>query len=96
MHYPDILHHGAKDGVTGSCHQLLMDAQHSLLIDCGLFQGAETSPLKAIRRRSLGRGSSRQPPPIADHPEFAAGESPLHDCLSRASAFWGTKRLFSV
>ncbi|WP_439888873.1 MBL fold metallo-hydrolase RNA specificity domain-containing protein [Pseudomonas sp. MBLB4123] len=44
MVYPDILHHGAKDGVTGSCHQLLMDAQHSLLIDCGLFQGAETSP----------------------------------------------------
>ncbi|MBS7660944.1 MBL fold metallo-hydrolase [Pseudomonas lalucatii] len=44
MGYPDILHHGAKDGVTGSCHQLLMDAEHSLLIDCGLFQGAETSP----------------------------------------------------
>ncbi|MNQ49660.1 Ribonuclease [compost metagenome] len=43
MDYPDILHHGAKDGVTGSCHQLLMDAEHSLLIDCGLFQGAETS-----------------------------------------------------
>jgi metallo-beta-lactamase family protein len=43
MAYPDILHHGAKDGVTGSCHQLLMDAEHSLLIDCGLFQGAETS-----------------------------------------------------
>lgn len=43
MDYPDILHHGAKDGVTGSCHQLLMDAQHSLLIDCGLFQGAEAS-----------------------------------------------------
>ncbi|WP_025165592.1 MBL fold metallo-hydrolase [Pseudomonas taeanensis] len=43
MDYPDILHHGTKDGVTGSCHQLLMDAQHSLLIDCGLFQGAETS-----------------------------------------------------
>lgn len=30
-------------GVTGSCHQLYMDAQHSLLVDCGLFQGAETS-----------------------------------------------------
>ena len=44
MNYPEILHHGAKDGVTGSCHQLLMDAEHSLLIDCGLFQGAETSP----------------------------------------------------
>ncbi|MBT8765766.1 MBL fold metallo-hydrolase RNA specificity domain-containing protein [Metapseudomonas boanensis] len=43
MLYPDIQHHGAVSGVTGSCHQLLMDAQHSLLVDCGLFQGAETS-----------------------------------------------------
>ena len=43
MDYPDILHHGAKDGVTCSCHKLLMDSEHSLLIDCGLFQGAETS-----------------------------------------------------
>ncbi len=43
MPYPQILHHGAVNGVTGSCHRLLMDDQHSLLIDCGLFQGAETS-----------------------------------------------------
>lgn len=43
LDYPDIFHQSAKDGVTGSCHQLLMDAEHSLLIDCGLFQGAETS-----------------------------------------------------
>ncbi|WP_375740574.1 MBL fold metallo-hydrolase RNA specificity domain-containing protein [Pseudomonas boanensis] len=43
MLYPEIQHHGAVNGVTGSCHQLLMDAQHSLLVDCGLFQGAETS-----------------------------------------------------
>ncbi|CAD5377027.1 Metallo-beta-lactamase family protein, RNA-specific [Pseudomonas sp. OF001] len=43
MAYPQILHHGAAHGVTGSCHQLLLDNQHSLLIDCGLFQGAETS-----------------------------------------------------
>lgn len=40
---PTVLHHGAKNGVTGSCHQLLIDAHNSLLIDCGLFQGAETS-----------------------------------------------------
>lgn len=39
----EIIHHGARDGVTGSCHQLRMDDQHSLLIDCGLFQGAEVS-----------------------------------------------------
>lgn len=36
-----IEHHGAKTGVTGSCHQLHIDADHSLLIDCGLFQGNE-------------------------------------------------------
>ncbi|HAB91546.1 MAG TPA: MBL fold hydrolase, partial [Pseudomonas sp.] len=40
---PEILHHGAKNGVTGSCHQLIIDDKNSLLIDCGLFQGAETS-----------------------------------------------------
>ncbi|MDF2073448.1 MBL fold metallo-hydrolase [Pseudomonas mendocina] len=44
MRYSDILHHGAVSGVTGSCHQLQMDDEHALLIDCGLFQGAETSP----------------------------------------------------
>lgn len=38
-----IIHHGGRHGVTGSCHQLVIDAEHSLLIDCGLFQGAETS-----------------------------------------------------
>ncbi|ASG66434.1 MBL fold hydrolase [Idiomarina piscisalsi] len=39
----DVIHHGAFEGVTGSCHELLLDSGHSLLIDCGLFQGAETS-----------------------------------------------------
>lgn len=43
MHHPYIEHHGAKDGVTGSCHQLHMDAANSLLIDCGLFQGNDAS-----------------------------------------------------
>ncbi len=43
MRYPFILHHGAVSGVTGSCHQLQMGAEHALLVDCGLFQGAETS-----------------------------------------------------
>ena len=36
-------HHGAVDGVTGSCHQLSLADGRSLLVDCGLFQGAETS-----------------------------------------------------
>ncbi|MFI8692499.1 MBL fold metallo-hydrolase RNA specificity domain-containing protein [Stutzerimonas kunmingensis] len=43
MHYPIIEHHGAKDGVTGSCHQLHMNASTSVLIDCGLFQGNDAS-----------------------------------------------------
>ena len=43
----NIIHHGAVDGVTGSCHELQWhDADNNLqgvLIDCGLFQGAEVS-----------------------------------------------------
>lgn len=41
---PTILHHGAVNGVTGSCHELRIDDRNALLIDCGLFQGAESSP----------------------------------------------------
>lgn len=44
MSYPHILHHGAIAGVTGSCNQSRIDEQHSLLVDRGLFQGAEVSP----------------------------------------------------
>jgi len=47
-----VLHHGAKNGVTGSCHQIFIDDNHSFLVDCGLFQGAETS--------TEGRASSEQ------------------------------------
>jgi len=36
-----IKHHGAVTGVTGSCHQLFWSPHQSILIDCGLFQGAE-------------------------------------------------------
>ena len=38
-----LRHHGAVDGVTGSCHQLLLADGRSILVDCGLFQGADTS-----------------------------------------------------
>jgi len=38
-----IKHHGAVNGVTGSCHELVASTGDSILIDCGLFQGAETS-----------------------------------------------------
>jgi len=37
-----ILHHGAVRGVTGSCHELRV-GDSGILIDCGLFQGEETS-----------------------------------------------------
>lgn len=47
MAYPHITHHGADQGVTGSCHQLHLQPGISLLVDCGLFQGAEAaSPRK--------------------------------------------------
>ncbi|MFM1891737.1 MAG: hypothetical protein RLZ44_814 [Pseudomonadota bacterium] len=42
--YPELLHHGARDGVTGSCHELRLGSADGILIDCGLFQGAEISP----------------------------------------------------
>ena len=38
-----ITHHGAINGVTGSCHELHLTDGPGLLVDCGLFQGAETS-----------------------------------------------------
>jgi metallo-beta-lactamase family protein len=38
-----LLHHGAVNGVTGSCHELSLSDGSGILIDCGLFQGAETS-----------------------------------------------------
>ena len=43
----NIQHHGAVNGVTGSCHQLHIDPSNSVLIDCGLFQGAEVSNSKS-------------------------------------------------
>ena len=43
-----LRHHGAIDGVTGSCHQLLLADGRSILVDCGLFQGAETSADGAV------------------------------------------------
>lgn len=38
----EIKHHGAVSGVTGSCHELVVGSS-GILIDCGLFQGEETS-----------------------------------------------------
>ena len=36
-----IHHHGAVNGVTGSCHELALNTGPGILIDCGLFQGDE-------------------------------------------------------
>ncbi|HDS1818557.1 TPA: MBL fold metallo-hydrolase [Pseudomonas putida] len=44
MEFPFLSHHGGTRGVTGSCHQLHLDHATSLLIDCGLEQGADASP----------------------------------------------------
>jgi len=41
--FPQIIHHGAVAGVTGSCHELRLSPEDSVLVDCGLFQGAEAS-----------------------------------------------------
>ena len=35
-----IIHHGARTGVTGSCHEVRLGS-YALLVDCGLFQGEE-------------------------------------------------------
>lgn len=43
LHQLQITHHGAIDGVTGSCHRLTLPGGDAVLVDCGLFQGAETS-----------------------------------------------------
>ena len=41
MNHTKLVHHGAREGVTGSCHQLWMDDTNSILIDCGQFQGED-------------------------------------------------------
>jgi len=42
----EIHHHGAIDGVTGSCHELRVNGR-SVLVDCGLFQGQDQGPYGA-------------------------------------------------
>ncbi|WP_434772276.1 MBL fold metallo-hydrolase RNA specificity domain-containing protein [Pseudomonas entomophila] len=52
MPYPCLTHHGGAQTVTGSCHQLHLDADTSVLIDCGLAQGADA----ALGQSALGAG----------------------------------------
>ncbi len=49
----EIRHHGGRDGVTGSCHELVIGDGQSLLVDCGLFQGTESSPDGGATARRL-------------------------------------------
>jgi len=61
----NISHHGAVSGVTGSCHELSitppgrLHPSAGILIDCGLFQGADAAG-------RLARGQiSKSAPPLA-------------------------------
>ncbi|MCQ8879486.1 MBL fold metallo-hydrolase [Pseudoalteromonas shioyasakiensis] len=44
-----IKHHGAVNGVTGSCHELITSTDTSILIDCGLFQGEDAGTDLSIK-----------------------------------------------
>ncbi|MDI5921010.1 MBL fold metallo-hydrolase [Halomonas sp. LR5S13] len=48
MQYPRIVHHGAAEGVTGSCHRLQVSEDRALLVDCGLFQGQDADHLDSL------------------------------------------------
>ncbi len=48
-----IQHHGAVNGVTGSCHQLHINNHNSVLIDCGLFQGAENANNSSAKQLTI-------------------------------------------
>lgn len=37
----EVIHHGGHEGVTGSCHELIVTPEMSVLVDCGLFQGSD-------------------------------------------------------
>ncbi|MGH1373394.1 MAG: MBL fold metallo-hydrolase RNA specificity domain-containing protein [Cellvibrionaceae bacterium] len=39
----EFSHHGAVDGVTGSCHELRFCDGAGILVDCGMFQGDEAA-----------------------------------------------------
>ncbi|MCC5860255.1 MAG: MBL fold metallo-hydrolase [Ectothiorhodospiraceae bacterium] len=51
--YPEILHHGGADGVTGSCHRLQVAADRALLVDCGIFQGQDAEHLDNLEQHTV-------------------------------------------
>lgn len=50
MNYPEVVHHGGVQSVTGSCHQVNFSERHSMLVDCGLR--LESSEATGSRRDS--------------------------------------------
>ncbi|MBB3185631.1 Cft2 family RNA processing exonuclease [Halomonas fontilapidosi] len=53
MQTPRIVHHGAAEGVTGSCHRLQVSEEHALLVDCGLFQGQDADHLDSLEQHRV-------------------------------------------
>ncbi|MDT8878322.1 MBL fold metallo-hydrolase [Halomonas saccharevitans] len=52
-HSPRIVHHGAAEGVTGSCHRLQVGDDRALLVDCGLFQGQDADHLDNLQQHRV-------------------------------------------
>ncbi|WP_280550638.1 MBL fold metallo-hydrolase [Halomonas sp. 11-S5] len=50
---PQIRHHGAAEGVTGSCHRLQVSEDRALLVDCGLFQGQDADHLDSLEQHRV-------------------------------------------
>jgi metallo-beta-lactamase family protein len=57
---PQIIHHGGREGVTGSCHELRVGPDAGILIDCGLFQGDELRQDRESRSEDRGSGLSAE------------------------------------
>jgi metallo-beta-lactamase family protein len=73
--YPQIIHHGGKEGVTGSCHELRVGPEAGILIDCGLFQGDEIPEdrgQKADGSKNRPTSSVLGPPPSGFEIDFPA------------------------
>jgi len=62
----EIFHHSAVKGITGSCHELNKNQDlESILIDCGLFQGAKAELWGGgLAREKCVRGHSVADTPI--------------------------------
>lgn len=62
----NIIHHGAAAGVTGSCHELRLPNGRAVLIDIGLFQGAEM-PVERSGADALDSAALKAALSPADH-----------------------------